>query len=109
MLFYHGPIDTDTLEALPDDDIVSQNRRLKSIRITPEVLPLLLKTGDVRIDSVIPDDAKGVMWGLSHDKRTILLILESESFEPVPIGEMPPEIEQSRIVLTRLEDGEIIS
>lgn len=41
--------------------------RLKSIRISPDLLPDLLKDGLTRTDSVIPEDAKGVMWGLSDD------------------------------------------
>jgi len=107
MLYYDGAIDLETLESLPDDITASGGRRLKSVRLAPEVLPLLLKNGDVRVVSSIPEDAKGVIWGLSHDRRTILLVLESESFEPVPIGEMPPEIENCEIVLSRLEDGVI--
>ncbi len=62
--------------------------------------------GRVEVQSSIPNDAKGVMWGLSDDERTILLILESEEFGPIPVGQMPPEIDSKEIMFTRLEDGE---
>jgi hypothetical protein len=98
MLYTKEPIDLDKLERQGNN-----LRRLKSIRIAPDVLPHLMMSGTVHVDSPIPEDAKGVMWALSDDKRTILLILRSQEFEVVPMGELPPEIDSSTIVFERVE------
>ena len=73
-----------------------ETRRLKRVEITPEALVSFMKAGghDV-IANALPKDARLVNAGVTgcgfdHVKNLIVLLVESETYEPSPTGKVIP-------------------
>lgn len=67
--------------------------RRKVFGIAHEAWPLILGKGRVPsevTEACLPDDARAV--GSYHDGRTTWIVFESDSFEPVEVGKVMPEI-----------------
>jgi hypothetical protein len=69
-------------------------RKIKRVEITPEVLVNMLKGGTWTItENPLPEDARlcgaGILpFDFDYKKGVVVLIVESETYEPVPVGEI---------------------
>jgi hypothetical protein len=86
---------------LGDDMDMTPGLRRKVLRVSPELLVAMCKTTELHCyrvtENALPADAKIVgVWLASSGYvgvETIDIIVESETFERVPIHEQPPLIE----------------
>lgn len=79
---------------------LKEELRLKCFRMAPELLPILLRTGEAyRVHSGVPADAILVMASYDYQKNWFVLKFWSEAFEPLQEGWSVPITD---IVMERL-------
>lgn len=69
-------------------------RRLRTCWVTPEIWLHVLKQGTLHTEIVanaLPEDASLLRARYDSERRAFCLVLESESFDPVPPGDPIPE------------------
>lgn len=66
------------------------DRRLKRLQITPEFLMRITSGTFTVTANGVPDGAKLVNTFVDEDTQLINLVIEHESYEPVPVGELIP-------------------
>lgn len=88
-----------------------EKRRISILRISPRIFGrLILQSACYEVTSGLPSDAVCMAFNLDIHTGDLLLLIESEEFEPVELGVMAPELDAMAIVIEAIEgesdDGE---
>jgi hypothetical protein len=71
-------------------------RRIRALRIQPSLLIHLIawpRKSEHLTSTGMPDDARFLDAHYDYERRMFLVYVESETFEEVPEGETPPELD----------------
>lgn len=72
----------------------AERRRVRRLRVTPELLVAHFQAGVTAYEIIadaLPSDAKIVHIDFDQ-QRDIVLFVQSETFSPIPVGEIVPEL-----------------
>lgn len=84
-----------TKEALPEGEVETPKRRVRFLMVNPQDFLSLFTQGIVfakraKLVTGVPDDAKVVSMTVDHVRGGIILVVHSESYDEIPMTEMPP-------------------
>lgn len=70
-------------------------RKVRFIMINPQSFLGMFQTGltlskRMKVIQGVPDDAKVINMTVDHVRGGIILVIESEEYEPIPMTNMPP-------------------
>lgn len=77
-----------------------KERRVARLRVDPEIMgKLMITAAEYRVESGVPVDAKCIAAHIDPYDGDLWLLFESIEFEPVPEGNIVPELKASSVVI----------